>query len=634
MEKIEQKENFPKLNKDQLEAVNTISGNLLIVASAGTGKTTTIVERYVNLVENHGFGRDEILMTTFTNKAAKDMVEKIAKRTNKIPYYAGTMHSIFLKILRDHATLVRKNRNFTIIDEGDKKKIIRQILLEKGIDTRAEYVKYFIGRIGKFKNTGTLAGVLEPELSDFSSADKIEVEMDEDIIYINEKIKAASVIIYKKYDDYLKDKNLIDLDDILLLTFRLFDEYKLVRDKYSRQFKAIMVDEAQDLNVVQMKILELLQNDNLCLIGDDCQNIYEWRGSSNELVFRFSEKHNKIVLKDNYRSSQNIICAVNKTIDSMQFKINKELVCTRDKGSKIIIDSFNTFEEEVFATVFKIKELIKKGTSKEDIAVLFRTNNIGKLVEREFRKNKIPCYLSKAKHFMEREEIKDVLAFLKLKLNPSSWIDFERVCGLLEGVGKVKLAKIHANMDLKKSSAIEAVEGLKLNEVASFNLNLLKEALSQEGNPIDIFLEKLKYFRHLSNEYTSDTSKIEDKMENIKVLLEMFIGTSFNEEGIRSFLDGLLEIDRKEKHKDKVTLSTIHSAKGLEWKHVFLVSCNEKVLPYYTNVLTSIKRDAELRLFYVAISRAKDFLTISYSEWDKWKQKEPSQFLELISSVY
>lgn len=620
-----------RLNEEQMKAVNTTEGNLLIVASAGTGKTTTIVERYANLVENHKFQPNEILMTTFTNKAAKDMLEKIAKRTRKLPHYTGTMHSIFLRILRDHATLVRKNRNFTVVDDSDKKKIMRQIMQEQGIDTRQEYVKYFIGRITKFKNVGTSAEFLEPELNDFTSADKINVEMDDDIVSINEQIRAATVKVYKKYDEFLKDKNLVDLDDILLLTFRLLNENKPIREKYSKQFRAIMVDEAQDLNVVQMKILELLQNNNLCLIGDDCQNIYEWRGSSNDLVFKFHDQHNKIILKNNYRSTKKIICAVNKTIDSMKFKIDKELVCTREEGSKIIIDSFPTFADELANIVYKVKQIIKKGANKEDISVLFRTNNIGKMVEREFRKNKIPCHLSKAKHFMEREEIKDVLSFLKFKTNPDSWPDFERILGLLEGIGKAKLNKIQQETISKNCTPLEALQTIKFNETANYNLDKLKKALSKQGNPIEVFLDSFQYLRHLSNEYKSDTDKIEDKMENVKVLLELFSGSETNEEGIRSFLDGLIEIDKKEKHKDKVTLSTIHSSKGLEWKYVFLVSCNEKTLPYYTENLTNIKRDSELRLFYVAISRAKEFLHISYSDFDKWREKEPSQFLDIIA---
>lgn len=619
-----------RLNKEQMKAVNQISGNLLIVASAGTGKTTTIVERYVNMVENHGFHPAEIMMTTFTNKAAKDMIEKISKRTKKIPYFVGTMHSLFLRILRDHATLVRKNRNFTIIDEPDKKRIIRQMMLEEGIVNRGDYIKYFLGRIGKFKNIGTPAETLEPELSDFTSADKIEVEMDDEIVKIDEKIKAASVKLYKKYDQYLKENNLIDLDDILLLTYRLLEEHRPVREKYSRQFKAIMVDEAQDLNVVQMKILELLQQDNLCLIGDDCQNIYEWRGSSNDLVFKFNEKYEKIVLKDNYRSTKNIIRAVNKTIDSMKFKIDKELICTRDNGNKITISTCNQFEDEIHQVVHKTKQLLKKGTDKGDIAVLFRTNNIGKLIEREFRKNKIPCHLSKAKNFMEREEIKDVLSFLKFKVNQDSFVDFERLCGLFQGVGKAKLHKIEQKTEEKKCTALEAIKELKFNDPAKYNLERLSQALTKEGNPIEVFLESFRYINYLSEKYKTDTEKVEDKMENVKILLELYTGNENTLEGIKSFLDSLIEIDKKEKNKDKITLSTIHSAKGLEWKYVFLVACNEKTLPYYTENLTNLKRDSELRLFYVAISRAKDVLEISYSEWDKWRQKLPSQFIDII----
>lgn len=619
------------LNKKQVEAINTLKGNLLIVASAGTGKTTTIVERYVNLVTNHGYNPNEIFMTTFTNKAAKDMVEKIKARTEKVPRYIGTMHSLFLRILRNHSKLVLPSSNFTIIDEPDKKKIIKEILVEREIDTKQDNVKYFSGMIGKFKNRGIAADYLDSESSVYRNERKIV--MDDEILFINPQFKKLVPKIYKKYEEILRKRNLIDLDDILLLTFQLLNENKDLQERYSKKFKIIMVDEAQDLNFVQMKILNLLQNDNLCLIGDDCQNIYEWRGSSNDLVFKFNEHYNTIVLEENYRSVSNIITAVNKVINSMNFKIDKKLTCTRNEGNKISIKPFYSFDDEIDFVVSETKKLLRNKTKKSEIAVLFRTNRIGKLAEREFLKNGIPCHLSKSKDFFEREEIKDILSFLKLKVNPDSRIDFGRLVLLLEGFGKAKVKKIEELADSHNCSIVKALDftsELKLSGELNTKLMFLKSLLhSIEVHPIKEFLNFFKYAEMLSKKYKNDPDKVNDKTENINVLFELFKGHEYTKQGIRDFLDGLIEIEKKEKDKNKVILSTIHSAKGLEWKHVFLICCNDEILPLNTG-LSGVSRDSELRLFYVAISRAKDYLMITHSESNGWQELYPSEFLEII----
>jgi len=621
------------LNKEQVKAVNTAEGNLLIVASAGTGKTTTIVERYVNLVTKHGYKPDEVLMTTFTNKAAKDMIKKIRARTEKIPKYVGTMHSLFLRILRSHARLVLPNPNFTIIDEPDKEKIVKQTLAEERIDTKSDNVKYFSGWISRFKNRGILAEHLDSEVTSYRK-NETETVMDDQVLHVNPRFRALVPRIYKKYEELLRKRNLIDLDSILLLAFQLLDEHKEIKERYSRQFRAIMVDEAQDLNVVQMKILDILQNNNLCLIGDDCQNIYEWRGSSNDLVFKFNKHFNTIILKDNYRSTENIISAVNKTIGSMSFKIEKDLKCTREKGSKVITESFGSFDDETDFVVSEVKKLLRKKTQSSEIAVLFRTNHIGRAVEREFLKNGIPCHLSKSKNFFERKEIKDVLSFLKLKANPDSRIDFERVALLLGGFGEAKIRKIEELADLHKCDIVEALDfisELNLNHEPNKRLLGLKSLLQNtRTHPIRAFIDFFKYEDLLSKICKNDPDKAEDKAENINVLIELFKGYDYTAQGMIDFLDGLIEIEKKEDGAGKVVLSTIHSAKGLEWKHVFLVCCNDGILPFYTTDLSPLSRDSELRLFYVAISRAKDYLTITHSGFNGWRELYPSEFLEII----
>ena len=629
-----------QLNSEQIEAVNTIKGNLLILASAGTGKTTTIVERYVNLVENHKINPEEIMMTTFTNKAAKDMIEKIKKKTKKLPAYIGTMHSLFLRILRENYDKLPIKPNFTLLtEENDKNKIIKQILEKKRIELTNNNVSYFANRIKIFKNRG----ISHDDLEENPDLDDKEIDFEEEIeggefVHVNSKIKKLSNYIYKEYQRILKESNMLDFDDILLFTYSLLSKEEKIREFYMNNLKSIMVDEAQDLNVVQRNILELLQNDNLCIIGDDCQNIYTWRGASNELIFNFDKAHKKIVLKDNYRSTKTLIENINRIIGSLASKIDKNLQCTREEGNKIKIKEFYNFEEETSFIADEAKRLLRKKESAGDIAVLFRTNNLGKQTERVFRKNKIPCHLSRSKGFFDREEIRDVLAFLRLKSNPSSVLEFERVLNLVGGVGKSKIEKLKEIYEKNKMPIRESLSCLNLlnaNLQVKENLAKLNILLKDEKqNPIESFLRFFDYKHNLDKKYSLDPNKIEDKQENIKVLIELFKEYGSTLKGISDFLDSLIEIGKKEKDKGKVILSTIHSAKGLEWKHVYLAGCNETILPFYKNDLSSIKRDDELRLFYVAVSRAKDFLTITYSLNGNWRDLEPSQFLEIIEGDF
>ena len=656
------------LNKEQKDAVAKTDGSLLIIASAGTGKTTTIVERYVNLVENCDVYPDEVLMTTFTNKAAKDMINKISKRTDKIPGYIGTMHSLFLRMLRDNWKYVLDNGNFTLItDENDKKKIIRDILKLEDMSWKGDDVKYFLNWIARFKNRGILAESLSEEYGGEGEDEEEETEelIDDELIKIGPRMRAEVNKIYRRYQDYLKRNNAVDFDEILLLVYKLFDEHSEVREKYSNQFKHIMVDEAQDLNDVQVKILELLKRDNLCLIGDDCQNIYEWRGSSNDMVFDFSENENSVFLKENYRSTKEIIENVNKVINGMSFKIDKELKCTRDSGEDIKIAGFNDFEDESGAVVSQIQELIRKGEKKDEIAILFRTNRIGQDIERKLRKAKIPCYLSKSKGFFDREEIKDFVSFLRLKINQNSILDFERMGKLLDGVGVTRIERFKDVAYSKDCSLVEALGFAKdvCSEVQLEEVSKFKKVLEDfSGDVIGQFMDEFGYGKKLGKKYESEERKLNDKLANLDILFGWFSSGSSekgkdedegeDKEGdgdedksedknkedkhgvdeIRDFLDGLIDIEKKERTKDRVVLTTIHGSKGLEWKHVFLIACNEGILPFCIGKkLSKVKRDSELRLFYVAISRAKDNLNISYCYNLWWRQYEPSTFLGLLN---
>jgi len=625
-----------ELNSKQKEAVDFVKGNLLIIASAGTGKTTTIVNRYVNMVENHGYTPEQVMMTTFTNKAAKDMIGKIKENSDKVPRYIGTMHSIFLRFLRINGKHVGLPESFVILsDENDRKKILKEILRSLAIPDKYENLFYFTNWISKFKNKGIVSDDLDESgsLENYKDQKVIEELLDDEVVTIAGDLRKKVNLVYKKYQAYLKSNGMLDFDDVLLYTLRLFEENKEVLDYYRNRFKSIMVDEAQDLNVVQIRILEMLENDNLCLIGDDCQNIYEWRGASNDLVFDFSQNKKAIYLEENYRSKEKIIRAVNDTIKEMRFKIDKRLQGSRDVGEDIHVNFYFSLKHELSGIAGKVKDLIEGGVKEHEIAVLFRTNYIGKFFEKEMLRNRIPCYLSKSRGFFEREEVKDFLSFLRLKLNPGSDLDFERVARLVEGVGDVKIKLI---MEYAKGEGIDYVEALNfyarfgIESLAGRNLVKLQELIKDmDGNPAVQFFEIFNYDRLIEVIYHFDIKKLKEKRENVKLLKDLYAPYG-DGMGIMRFLDELIEIDKNEKSEGKVMLSTIHSAKGLEWKHVFLVCCNEGILPYYKEELGAVKRDSELRLFYVAISRAMDQLYVSGSRSHNWNEYDPSHFLELV----
>lgn len=620
-----------ELNSNQQKAANTLDGNLLIIASAGTGKTTTIIERYFNLISERNLDPHEIMMTTFTNKAAADMVNKIRKRTDKISPYIGTMHSLFLRMLREHSGIVSGGRDFLLLtDTKDKNKIIKGILEGEEIENTANAVKYFSSWISKYKNLGIFSDSLSLDggIDELKQTGRITEVLDDEIVTVNPLWRKKVNLIYSKYQDYLTANHLLDFDEILLKTFKLFEEFPDIRHSYRNNFKSIMVDEAQDLNIIQKKILDQLSTDNVCFIGDDCQNIYEWRGSSNEIIFDFSENKEKIFLEHSYRSTDEIIEAVNSTIDEMKHKIDKKLVPTIGSGEKVYVDQYFQATEEKEDVISLIEDLLSKGENPEEIAILYRTNLIGKIFEKALIMNGIPCHISKNIGFFDREEIKDTLSLLRLKVSRESFFDFERISKIIPGFGKVSLKKMKSYATEHSLSFSELISDLHLVGISEDIVALIRKLISSlEHNDINQILIESGYRDYVLSKYSDEPSKLEDKQDNIDTLIVMY---KDNADSLLSFLDSLHESDKKEKSEGKVILSTIHSAKGLEWKHVFLVSCNEKILPFYRGELSPLKRDSELRLFYVAISRAKKGLYISSHMVNGFSRYVPSHFLSIL----
>jgi len=527
------------------------------------------------------------------------------------------------------------NEEPQIINDSRQKKLLKEILSQLKINPSKDNLLYFIHNIEKYKNAGVYAETLKGErIKDFSEENNELEENQGELFIVDPTLEPFLNRVYKAYQKELQNNNELDVDDILLYSLKILEENDNLRAVYKKRYSAIMVDEAQDLNVVQIKILTLIERDNLCLIGDDCQNIYEWRGSSNKLVFDFNQKNKRIFLSENYRSAKKIIEAVNKIISSMDIKIDKELKGTIDEEGSLEIKAFQDFEEEKREITANIKNLIENGVEKKKIAVLYRLNRIGYEFAATLRSEGIYYQLSNSKDLLDREEIRDIVSFLKLKVNPNSRYEFRRCLNLLKGVGKVKIAKFEELAKENNCSLVESLKFLKslnLNPKTSEELNLLKTGLEDiKHNPLRWFLDSFGYISRMKEEYSEEQDKIEEKQENIGFLIGLF-ESKYVPGKLNNFLEELDRLNHMEKEKDAVVLSTVHSAKGLEWDYVFLISCNEKIFPFYKEELKNLKRDSELRLFYVALSRAKKGLSIShYRESETGNTVNRSQFIGII----
>ncbi len=582
------------LNTAQQEAVQTMSGPVLILAGAGSGKTKTLTHRIANLIAN-GVLPQEILALTFTNKAAREMRERLAHllgRENSFSFmpWMGTFHSICVKILRIEAENVGLDKSFVIYDTDDRLALIKRAMKELQINDKNVKPKAVEAYISKAKNEGRM-----PD------------EMLTDAYYPNQQQMAR---VYERYEDMRKKADAVDFDDLLLYVARLLRERKDIRDKWQNRFKHILIDEYQDTNHIQYQIVKLLVNEerNICCVGDDWQSIYSWRGAdfTNILNFERDFPGAKVIkLEQNYRSTQNILDAAQKVITKNTQRSDKELFTEAGKGAPITIHQARDEQDEakwVASTIRKMRRPLS------DFVVLYRTNAQSQAFERAFMDYRIPYKLVGGVRFYDRKEIRDIVAYLHLIVNPRDIISLTRIINVpARGIGEKSIQKI-------LSGDLEGLTAKTRNAYEKFVdvLAHLREQNAAGVAPAEIIedlLRKIDYRGYLND---GDNLKAEERNENLTVL----VGEAGQYETLDEFLAdaALMSSADESAGEDAVTLMTLHAAKGLEFPVVFLVGLEEGLLPHVRSMDESVEDvEEERRLAYVGMTRAMQELFLTYA---------------------
>jgi DNA helicase II / ATP-dependent DNA helicase PcrA len=633
------------LNKEQNEAVDTISGPLLVLAGAGTGKTGVITHRIANMLKNW-ISPKNILALTFTNKAAREMKERVGTLVNKESsqkLFIGTFHAFCIMILKKETRHIPGlHPGFTIADEIDQKAIFKQVIAELGYNDMKIDINVYRSIISNAKNE-----LLSPEAYSRQA---------------NGYFEKIAAMVYKKYQNTLKLQNMVDFDDILLKVVEMWQDNKEVLEKYQEIYKYLLVDEFQDTNHVQFQLIKLLAGarQNICVVGDDDQSIYSWRGAKVENILDFAKKFKNtktIKLEQNYRSTNNILKAANMFIAGNQKRHEKNLWSSRGDGEKILYESAETDIEEASFVSGQIYKFIY-GESKinyKDIAILYRSNHQSRLFEKAFRNDDIPYRLVGSKSFYERKEIRDATAYLKLCVNQRDDQSLLRIIGVpARGLGAKaieKLRELQSNSKdslsnlMGKDSFKSASTGRASSSASSFSSCLKKwAAVTRESGNI---ADKVKnYFAEIGflNGFQKMYKNIEEAEARRDNVIEFInaIAQYEKEHPDDASLIGFLEAFSLSDDNDKVdedesdnavTLLTIHASKGLEFPYVFLVGMEEGLFPNY-RALDEGNLDEERRLFYVAVTRAKDKLIISNAKtrfkYGKSEYQIESKFIEEI----
>ncbi len=606
-------EYLKNLNEKQKEAVLSLDGPLLIVAGAGSGKTKVLISRIAHIIEKKKAYPNQILAVTFTNKAAKEMQDRISKILKKgavgLPWL-GTFHSVCAKLLRKHARAVNLNSNFTIIDQDDQVKLIKNISKAENIDTKKISPKYILSIIDQWKNKGWYP---------------------EDVILKKREVLEKNFLsVYKIYQSKLLDLNACDFSDLILHSVKIFEKNPDITEMYSKNFKYILVDEYQDTNLIQSKWLNYLAkyNQNICCVGDDDQSIYSWRGAEikNFLEFDKIYENTKIVrLERNYRSTQNILSVASKIISNNEARVGKNLFTKDEDGDLVSLNSFRNGKDEAIGVSDEIEKL-KKKYSLNDISILVRAIFQTREFEERFLKIGIPYRIIGGTKFYERAEIKDCIAYLRIVFQNKDDLSFERIINTPKrSIGETTVKQISKyakenSLTLEKS-AISLIQQNKIKPKTKLGLNSILNLLSKWRN--DLINKKIGHIKLIQtildesgySQMLKDKKDLENenRLENIKEL----INAMKEYDNLESFLEHValatsLDQDWEDK---KVNLMTMHASKGLEFDVVFLPGWEEGLFPHQKSIEEKGQKglEEERRLAYVGITRAKKQAVISFS---------------------
>jgi DNA helicase-2/ATP-dependent DNA helicase PcrA len=636
------------LNPQQRAAVVNTQGPAMIVAGAGSGKTRVITYRVAHLIRT-GVDPFNILVLTFTNKASKEMRERIAKVVGAEAknIWMGTFHSVFAKILRVEAEKIGYPSNFTIYDTDDSKSVIRAILKEMQLDDKLYAANFVFNRISSAKNNLISA-------AEYINNDQIQAE----------DIQNKRPLIGQIYETYAKRcfrAGAMDFDDLLFKTNILLKDHPDVLNKYQHKFKYLMVDEYQDTNFSQYTIVKKLAAayENICVVGDDAQSIYAFRGANIQNILNFERDYPDLKvykLEQNYRSTQNIVEAANSIIANNKNQLEKNVFSDNPEGDRIKVSrAFTDNEEGKLVAEAIMAERSLKGYAYSDFAILYRTNAQSRAMEEGLRKINIPYKIYGGQSFYQRKEIKDIIAYFRITFNPKDEEAIKRVINYPKrGIGDTSIDKIIVSADQHGigmwdviSNPHMYVEGRLANQLNDFAMMI--QSFQAEAKKLDAYDTALFVAQHtgiLKELYSDDSVEGRARYENIQELLngikEFAEREDIEEKGLEIFMQdvALLTNDDKDgdKNKDTVSLMTIHSAKGLEFKNVFIVGLEENLFPSQMSVNSRTDLEEERRLFYVAITRAEIKLTITYAtsryRWGNLTNCEPSRFINEISQKY
>ena len=626
-----------KLNDKQREAASYTDGPLLILAGAGSGKTRVLTYKIAYLLEQNIVKPWEILAITFTNKAAKEMKERVLSlvEENANDIWLGTFHSVCVRILKREIELLGYSRDFNIFDELDKEKVIKEVLKKLNISDKeypVSYIKYEISR-AKDNMKGPEEYLTEAS-GDFR------------------KEKVAQV--YISYQELLKKNNAIDFDDIIMLTVKVFMNNPDRLEYYQNKFKYILVDEYQDTNKIQFLLISLLSaaHGNICVVGDESQSIYGFRGAdiSNILNFEKEFPNAKIVkLEENYRSTKTILEAANQVIKNNKSKIDKKLWTENKQGDKIVYNTLSNEYEEVEYIVDKIDEICKKeNKTYSDFAVLFRTNAQARVLEEVFMRSGTPYRLIGGIKFYARKEIKDITSYLKFIQNPNDNISLRRIINEPKrGIGNTALDRLDEIAAANNTSIYNVIKdsdnlvGIRSAGNIIMFRDMMEDLISKKDTmPVSEYIKlvlKNSGYEAMLNETEDKESEMrfDNLMEFIGVAMEFEKENADNT--LADFLDSIAlvsDVDSLEEGAEAVTLMTMHSAKGLEFNVVFLVGMEEGLFPSKKSIEEDESTEEERRLCYVGITRAKEMLILSCSSYKdeteigkKNKEQKPSIYI-------
>jgi len=623
-----------ELNSAQKEAVEHTEGAVLIVAGAGAGKTKTLAHRILTIAQK-GISPSSILAITFTNKAAKEMRERVMNLihndqtlnlpvTNEEKPFVSTFHALGVHILKEQSALLGLPRHFSIFDKDDSKRAIREAIKKAGLDPK-QY------------EPGKISSIISREKGNFITLDEYEANAGDDYL------KRTVARVWKSYEETLAEEKALDFDDLLLKTALLLKRNISVATHYQQVWKYVHIDEYQDTNHVQYQIAKIISagHRNICVVGDIDQNIYSWRGAQIKNIIDFEKDYPEakvILLEQNYRSTKTILAVANAVIKKNKMRREKNLFTDNAAGEKVGLYEAYDESDEGYFIADRIKKLIAKGVKATDIAILFRANFQSRALEEACLKQDIP-YQVLGTRFFERAEVKDVLSFIRAALNPESLSDMKRVINVPpRGIGKVTLLKIME----KKIDSLPSGTRTKVNSFFTLLEKIRAQTTSGKASDVVKFIMHETGIEEGLKQSKSDEDL--DRLENLKELVSLAGRYDTLENGLEKLLtDAALASDQDEleRPKDGVKLMTIHASKGLEFEYVFITGLEEGLFPHRRfdeSSNSSDQLEEERRLFYVALTRAKKKLHLSYAQmrtiFGQRQVNIPSEFIFDIDEEY